>query len=373
MKILIALSGLQGGGAERVAVVWADAFVQLGHEVVLATNKSWADAPFCYPVNPKVHMADCFSRRLNSSNRLLRAAYYYTHVHLALRREIKRFRPDVVMGVMNPTSVQALVAALGTGVPVIATEHNSFDRPACPGAPLTRSQRFFKFTANKWFPLVSVLTTADKQFIGRRLNNVVVMPNPLALSPLAAPRPARQKRIVAAGRLAAWHVKGFDVLIEAWARVGKRHPDWTLDIAGHGDEKAVAYLQGLIDRAGMAGQCVLSGFHTDVAQLYAESEIFVLSSRYEGFGMVLIEAMSQGCACIAADYKGRQREIMPTDDIGLCVPPEDPESLAQALERVITDDALRRKMQQGAMERAKDYDKITVAKKWEEQIKKIIR
>ncbi len=373
MKILIVQSSNHGGGAERVAAVWADAFVRLGHEVVLAADKPDTGDPYVYPVNPKVRMAYCFSHCLHTRCRLLRTGYYYLRTTLALRHEIKRFRPDVAMGVMGSTSVQTLVAAIGTGCPVIATEHNSFDRPDYPDAVLTRRGRFYKFTANKWYPMVSVLTTADKEFIGRRLKNVAVMPNPLALQPLTAPHPARQKRIVAAGRLGAWHYKGFDVLIEAWGRVAEKHPDWTLDIAGKDDGQAAAYLQGLIDRAGLGGRCVLSGFHTDVARLYAESEIFVLSSRYEGFGMVLIEAMSQGCACIAADYKGRQREIMPTEDIGICVPPEDAAALAQAMDRVIADEPLRRKMQQGAILRARDYDSLKVARMWEEKINEIIK
>ena len=356
-----------------MAAVWADAFVRLGHEVVLATCKLSQDTPYCYPVNPRVHIANCFGHRLHTRCRLLRAGYYYLCSTLALRREIRRFRPDVAMGVSNPNNLQTLIAAIGTGCPVVATEHNSFELPDYPGVRHTFSEHFQKFTVDNWTSFVSVLTTADKEFIGTRLDNVVVMPNPLAIQPLAAPRTGRQKRIVAAGRLGAWFVKGFDVLIAAWGRVGKRHPDWTLDIAGKGDDRALTFLQGLIDKAGIGSQCVLSGFHTDVAELYAESEVFVLSSRYEGFGMVLIEAMSQGCACIAVDYKGRQREIMPTDDIGLCVPPDDAEALAQAIERVIADEPLRRRMGQNAILRAQDYDSLKVARMWEEEFKRIVK
>ena len=385
MKILITLSTLHGGGAERVAVVWADAFVKLGHEVVLATDKAWEDAPFCYPVNKDVHMAKCFGYSFSSDAdrqqrlrkrygilyRVYRAANYYIHTHRAIRKEIKRFRPDVILGVMNITSLQSYVAALGTGCPVIATEHNSFDRPDDPEAALKRHERFFKFTLNKLYPLVSVLTTADKDFIGSRLKNIVVVPNPLATQPIDSPKLTKQKRIVAAGRLNAWECKGFDLLIEAWSKIAKKYPDWTIDIAGSGDEKAKSFLQSLIDKGGVANQCVLSGFHNDVATYYAESEIFVLSSRYEGFGMVLVEAMSQGCACIAADYKGRQREIMPTDDIGICVPPNNAEALAAAMERVISDENLRRNMQQRAIERAKDYDHIEIGRKWEALVRKV--
>lgn len=377
MKIMITLSCLQGGGAERVAVVWADAFVRLGHDVVLATNKGEFDKPYVYPINPKVKVVKCFvykegkakehdakmRRRLGFPYRVYSALTYYVKTNFALRREIRCFRPDVVLGVLQPTSLQALVASIGLPCNVVATEHNSFERPL--SAPLSKRASFFKFTANKWFPLVSVLTTADKTFIGNRLNNIEVMSNPLALAPLAAPLSDKKKRIVAAGRLSAWHCKGFDVLIKAWGKIAHKHPEWLLDIAGTGDEVSKAYLQSLINDNAIASQAVLSGFHDDMATFYAESEIFVLSSRYEGFGMVLIEAMSQGCACVAADYKGRQEEIFGNGGAGKCVEPENVEAMANALEELIDNETERKELQRKAIKRSHDFDAVEIARKWE--------
>lgn len=381
MKIMIILSCLQGGGAERVAVVWADAFVRLGYDVVLATNKDESDKPYVYPINPKVKVVKCFAykegkakehdlkmrERFGFAYRVYSALTYYVKSNFALRREMRRFCPDVVLGVLQPTSVQALVASIGLPCKVVATEHNSFERPL--SAPLSRSARFYKFIANKWFPLVSVLTTADKVFVGSRLNNIEVMPNPLALAPIAAPLSDKKKRIVAAGRLSAWHCKGFDVLIKAWGRIAHRYPEWQLDIAGTGDDISKAYLQSLISDNGIAPQAVLSGFHDDMATFYAESEIFVLSSRYEGFGMVLIEAMSQGCACVAADYKGRQKEIFGEDGAGVCVEPENVEAMANALEELIDNDTKRKELQRNAIKRAHDFDAMEIARKWEGLLK----
>lgn len=376
MKIMISLSTLQGGGAERVAVVWANTFVKMGHQVVLATNVDKSEAPFVYTVDKNVTIVKCFKQKKGKAlerelclrrkwgilYRMYSAFAYYFKCHFALRNEIKRFKPDVILGVMNKTSLQTLIASLGLGCKVISTEHNSFERPK--SAPMSHTMHFFKFRANKWFPLVSVLTSADKEFIADRLPNVVVMPNPLAIVPLPFVSKNKKKRILAAGRLSAWHCKGFDVLIRSWGRIAHKYPDWSIEIAGTGSEKSVDFLQSLIKLEQIEDQVVLSGFHKDMAKYYAESEIFVLSSRYEGFGMVLIEAMSQGCACIAADYKGRQREIFGSDDVGICVKPEDVVGMGKAIERLIEDHEKRFSMQQKAIERSKDFISETICKKW---------
>lgn len=376
MKIMITLGRLQGGGAERVAVVWADALVKLGHQVVLATNKDFSDAPFVYPINPKVMMSNCFKsptgqtlekdlllrKKIGLPYRIYKVLTYYIKCHIALRKEIKHFKPDVILGVMNIPSIQSLIASIGLGCKVVSTEHNSFERPS--SAPLSMSMRFFKCIANKWFPLVSVLTTADKEYISNRLKNVQVMPNPLALTPISSPLPNKQKRILAAGRLSAWHYKGFDILIKAWGKIAHKYPDWLLDIAGTGDEKSTDYLQSLINDEDISSQTILSGFHDDMSKYYAESEIFVLSSRYEGFGMVLIEAMSQGCACIAADYKGRQKEILGSENTGMIIKPDDVEGMSKAMAELIENKDLRLKMQYNAIEKSKDFKSSIIAEKW---------
>ena len=98
--------------------------------------------------------------------------------------------------------------------------------------------------------------------------------------------------------------------------------------------------------------------------MFRESEIFVLSSRYEGFGNVLLEAMSQGCACIACDYKGRQREIIRNETEGLCIEPEDVEQLAKAILRMITDEVYRNSVRINGISCSKDHDVSIIADRW---------
>ena len=123
-------------------------------------------------------------------------------------------------------------------------------------------------------------------------------------------------------------------------------------------------MEGLIAEKHLENRVVLSGFHLDIKDFFSDSEIFVLSSRYEGFGMVLIEAMSQGAACIACDYKGRQREIIQDDSQGLCVECENEEALASALSRMIEDEGYRRQVQENGWKRSHDFTPGKIGENW---------
>lgn len=387
MRILITNRTLDSGGAERVAVVWANSFVKLGHDVTLATDKREEDAPYIYPVDENVHMVKCYGFHPGKPTGVKAWFYQYCNfiyrtarlfrrtfdTHLALRKVIKSLKPDVIISLQEPNNVQTLFAALGTGIPVIGTEHNSFELP--PPVKMPKKEWLCKFVASKWFPAVTVLTKADKRCISPSQHNVYVMPNPLAL-PIAKRIPENKiKRIVAVGRLDAYYYKGFDVLIKSWGLIANKFPDWNLDIAGKAisDETAIDKLKKMISDNELDGRCSLSGFHSDMQEYYAKSEIFVLSSRFEGFGMVLIEAMSQGCACIACDYRGRQSEIITNESEGLCIPPDNVESLAKAIEKMIVDESYRKTTQANALKRVSFYDPIKTAHRWESLINKVLQ
>ena len=105
--------------------------------------------------------------------------------------------------------------------------------------------------------------------------------------------------------------------------------------------------------------------------MYQRSSIFILSSRYEGFGMVLIEAMSQGCACIACDYNGRQREIIQNNDEGVICEPDNEEELASAIKSLIDNRNLRKNVQEGGIARSYNYSLDSIMKRWEIIINKL--
>lgn len=378
MKIMIVLAYLHGGGAERVATILANNFVQLGHKVIFATNKKRSDEPFVYSIDERVTLSKCYERFLEprknkvlqnliDKSGLARHAYHFVfsrfEPYVTLRRIMVREKPDVVLGFMHTASFQALIASLGTDAIVISTEHNAFERPA--GVPFPFKSRFFKFVVNKYFKAVTVLTSTDGRIARKTLKNVRVIPNPLSFKVHdTTGTEKRQKRIVAAGRLDAWHYKGFDLLIEAWGKIARKCEGWSLEIAGCGSEDSVSLLKTLIRQNDVEDSVTLSGFQNDISAVFRKAEIFVLSSRCEAFGMVLIEAMSQGCACIACDYNGRQREIIKNDSEGIIVEPGNAEALSEAMMRLVRNDYDRMAIRECGLLRSCEYEASKITQYW---------
>lgn len=366
MKIVICVNSLTGGGAERVASLWLLGFVQRGYDVSVILNDK--RTPITYTLPPEVvvyYLGFDFKLRYLTSicNRLF--------FNYRLKRALARINPDISIGVMYRWGEYLLKYKNKFGYKIIQTEHNSFERPS--EAPMSKIDEYLKFEINKYVDAVTVLTEADKVFIGNRLNNVFVLPNPLALK-VEETIPSKQKIILAVGRLDAWHVKGFDVLIKAWAQIQNKAIDWKLRIIGHSSTGAgLDYLNGLCNSLNIKDSVEFVDFQTNIQDYYKQSEIFVLSSRYEGFGMVLIEAMSQGCACVACDYGGRQKEIIRNESEGLLCPTDDVESLANSIIKLISDEEYRKRIQKESLSRSKDFQINIIMNKWENIIRKTIK
>lgn len=405
MKIGVVQVALSHGGAEMVGVMLANGLRRHGHDSFILTD---LNEPVVYRVNNDVPVYDFAGKKAKALIKWIKAIKNIRHT-------IMQEKPDVMIGIMGLCTLVTYIACLGLQIPVVMTEHNAFERPT--SAPFPLSVKLFKFWINKLYSHITVLTEEDKKVIGNRLKNVTVMPNPLLLQPIKE-IPPKDKSVLAAGRLDAWHVKGFDVLILAWARIvssskfirqdssaSSQDSSWWLKIAGAGKKESFEYLMSILEdsdfkfQVSSNGQKIwrsekyhieFLGFQKDMESLYKKSEIFVLSSRYEGFGLVLIEAMSQGCAPVACDYKGRQKEIIgdppksslnmedfQKDGIKICengilCEPDNVEALAMAMDKIISDDELRRKIQENGIERSKYYSLDNCVYRWEEYLQRMV-
>jgi glycosyltransferase involved in cell wall biosynthesis len=248
-------------------------------------------------------------------------------------------------------------------------------RAAAPDDTVVVGQEHMHFHAHRpalaadirrWFPdldAIAVLSADDeadyREAVGGGRARVVRIPNAVpdlggGISALDAPV------IVAAGRLQ--RQKGFDLLIDAFAPIADGHPQWEVRIYGGGPEKAA--LQRQIADRGLEGRVRLMGPTRELGAALAQGSVFVLSSRWEGFGLVIVEAMSRGLPVVSFDCPRGPSDIITEGRDGLLVPERDTTALGAAMERLIDDAAARKAMGAAALERARDYDGDAIAARW---------
>jgi glycosyltransferase involved in cell wall biosynthesis len=152
------------------------------------------------------------------------------------------------------------------------------------------------------------------------------------------------------------------LLIDAWAQVAPRHPDWVLRIYGDGGLRSD--LQAQVDRLDITETCRLEPTSSDIAEKYADSSIFVLSSRYEGFGMVLTEAMACGLPVVSFDCPCGPKDIIRDREDGLLVANGNIQELAASIEYMITHDGERKQMAKQALVNVQRFQMEEVSQAW---------
>ena len=361
MRIFIICSNLTAGGAERVGVMLANGFAQHHHDVCLITDIYQKQT---YEVDERVKLLPL--HRKDDKSKLAR----WRSATVLIRQYVKEEKPDAVIGIMALCSFVARIACLDTGVPVVMTEHDAYQR--VPSEALTWMQWFSKFYLDRIYPCVTLLTEADKRFVGSRLKNAVVMPNPSTFH-VAEEVPEKKKVLLAAGRVSNWHYKGFDLLIQAWGKIAQEFPEWRLQIAGDGPKANFEFLKRIAKDCHVLDRMDFLGYRTDMLQLYQQASVFVLSSRSEGLPMVVIEAMGQGCACCCVENFGRTQETIRNESEGLLCKMEDVDDLAGIMKKMLENDEYRHEVQRNSIERAKYYSLNHIVELWECLLKNLIK
>ncbi|GAA2626051.1 glycosyltransferase family 4 protein [Actinomadura fulvescens] len=275
---------------------------------------------------------------------------------LRLLRTLWRGAPDVLIG--TRPSLNLLIAALAPrGTITIGQDHMNLPsyRPHLR-REIVRS--YGRLTA------LAVLTEKAQNDYEAALAGTSVritrIPNALPeLSP-GGPSPRDAKVILAAGRLV--RQKGFDLLLRAYEPLAAEHPDWTLRIFGAGHQRD--RLRKEIADLGLTGTVELRARTPDLAREMRRSSIYVLSSRFEGMPMVIIEAMSLGLPVVAFDCPTGPAEMITPDHDGLLVPPDDVTALSTALRTLMEDATLRNRLGDEALRSAAAYDPARVAAQW---------
>lgn len=357
MKIVAIIGSMEGGGAERVMSSLTEQFAARGHDVVLLT--ALPPATDFYEVDERVHRAVLPGWRPPRS--VLEKAALLPRRALGIRRAVGDADPDVVLVFTGFFSCVVLASLLGTPHRVFVSERVD-PRMHHAGRWIEKARpMLYRRAAGLIVQTENVVTWASEILSPDRVH---VLPNPLAIDPPALDSSGHAEvhdpfRITAVGRMV--HQKGFDLLLDAVAHI-PADIRWTLEILGEGPLRPE--LERQIDRLGLRDRVAMPGSRVDLASAYEHADAFVLPSRYEGFPNALVEAMAHGVAVITADCPSGPSEIVDDGVNGLLVSSESPRDITAAIERLVADDALRRRLGQAAREVRTRFAAVSVADRW---------
>lgn len=344
MRLTVVITSLGRGGAERTASVLANAWASQRNEVTLITLTK-DDVP-AYSLHPAINLCQLRVRGGTARN-ILHGIIRQWRTVRALRNAIQESAPNLIVSVMDISNILTLFAARRIGVPIVIMEqiHPAHYRIGWSWETLRR------FVYRRADMLVCTSTSMMEWFEQKTRAKACVIPNPVDL-PETPPFPGLPQRkdrasiIIAMGRLVPQ--KGFDLLLDAFARIAPSYPDWSLRIAGEG--RLLEALQRQSRELNIAERVEFMGWQRDPFSVLRASDLFVFSSRFEGFGNALCEAMACGLPVISFDCLSGPREIIRPGVDGLLVPAEDVNALSEAMNRLMGDPQERARLAEKAPE-----------------------
>lgn len=342
---------MQEGGAARVTSTMINGLVAQGYDIILCTDTSYY--ALFYPISDEVKVVSYNLKPIkrNKYIQMLKAIYQ-------IRKYIKTEQPDIVIGVESIFYFLTKVACNGLGVPVIAVDHTSMSRNQ--GRFINWIRRYYYRTS----AALSILTHRDESILGDNIPQKRVIYNPISFPPHNC-YSLRKKTILCVGRLNSWRVKGFDRMLDVWKKVSPYYPDWILEIAGDGNLDSISQINDMILSRGLNGKVRLLGQVSDIRSLYQSTSIFALPSRIEGLPMGLIEAMSQGCVCIAFSIYGIVDEIFGDSNSGVIINDDDIDSFAIELRKLMSfSEEQRYEFGKRSIERSKCFSEDMFLSNW---------
>ena len=357
------------GGVERVVSVKASYFAEVYHYDVTIIVTEGKDRDCFFPLSDKVKVIN-----LNLGFEELWKASFIKKIFLYLKKQYKyrrmlkselmRIRPDITISVLRREI--NFINSIPDGSRKIGELH--VNRSNYRNFNSRDSNVIKSFFARYWMnDLIKHLRRLDRMVVltedAKRdwpeLSNVKLIPDPIPFK-VEQVSTLSSKRVVSIGRYA--YEKGNDLLLKAWSKVEKSCKDWTLDIYGMGNQTPYQELMKIlkIDET----RCHLHESLTNVKEAYLNSAIFTLPSRFEGFGLVIIEAMACGVPVVAFDCENGPRNIITNNQDGILAKPFDVDEYAESLLRLMCDDQLRAQMGNRAYGSSKHYSIEDIAMRW---------
>ena len=347
------VSSLGPGGAERAISELANWLAGDGWEVTLATltDGSADDDYYLADGVRRVHIGNepqtggLWHKVLSNAKRVQ-----------ALRKIFVKYSPTVVVSFIDSNNVLAILAAFGLRLPVVVSERTD------PAQHLSNIPVIWRLGRRLLYRRASAVV-AQTQIAANWLAeecrcSVEIIPNALRMLP--KPLKDREPWVVSAGRIE--HVKGFDIILDAFARVVDELPSWRLVIAGEG--RLLDSLQLKAHELGIADRVDWLGYRKDIELVLGRASIVALASRYEGFPNILLEALGMGAAVVVSDCPSGPSEMVDSGKNGLLVSVDDVKAFADSIRRLAADPKLRKQLGKRALRVRSIYSQPTIMKRW---------
>lgn len=354
-RIAIIVTDITGiGGIERVTATLANELANQKNEVEILSLFKRNNSPV-YVTGKGIKITYATNEDYNLQKSLLQRIQLLKDAFGAMKKWLKSSTSEVFIAqAFLPTFLMWLS---GNIFRTTVCEHFKYE---LYGDGLMTKFRNWIYTKAK---NVITLTDRDRKKFGQRGIDAVTIPN---MNPFPiVEHKFSGKRIIAVGRLHPQ--KGFDILIRAMVKVNSLYPDWHLDIYGEGNERQ--NLEQLIHANDLSSTIALRGFCSDIQSQFVNSDIFVLSSRYEGFGMVILEALSSGTPVVSFDCPEGPESLL-HDGSGILVSAENVDALANAIINVIGDTELRDSLRKNGYKTARKYSPEFVYEEWAKLLNK---
>lgn len=378
MKIVYYLPSLyMSGGLERIITFKANYFADnLDYEVTILTSEQGEKHPY-YKLSPKVKHVDlsvCFDRTQKHQSYLLKVIQYpfrYYRFKKKFKQFLLQYKPDITISTLRRelnflNTIDDGSIKIGEFHVTRYSYHTNLVRGSNPLKNLLKKKWDKQFLDNLSQLSKFVLLTEEERANWPELSNTIVINNPLPFFPDRT-SDCTSKKVIAVGRYS--YQKGFDMLIDSWKIVNKKHPDWTLSIYGEGDRDS---LMNQIMELNLENSCFLEQPVTNITDKYIESSIFVLSSRFEGFGMVILEAMACGIPPVSFACPCGPKDIIRHKSDGLLVEPGNIEALASSVCLLIENEEMRKNMGKQARINSERFDMDIIGKQWKSLFESLI-
>ncbi len=369
MRIIIHTSALEMGGAERVLTTMANYWAEKGWEIIILTHDDGSEPPF-FELAESVRLIPMGTGAPYAG--LLAALTRNIGRTLCVRKELVKAQPDCIIALGESNGVRSILASLRLGVPVIVGEHSDYRDTAS-----STSGWIWDLLRSLFYPLadrIVVLTQWSKECFNDRIQRkATVIPDPVPTDWLAGikagPEAASglpENTIAGMGRFV--RQKRFDLLLRAFALVAREN-ECSLIIAGDGPLRPE--LEELTRRLDLVDRVMMPGLIKDPWRLLSNATMFVLSSEFEPFGMVLVEAMFCGMPVISFDCPAGPREIIRHGIDGILVPPLDVEALAREMARLLNEADERKRLAERGPEVVERFGPERVMGIWEELLAEV--